>query len=231
MHTLRLSDAMDPGADPLQEVQRREFREDLSGRGLESAMKNLKSTVFWFGITEHFDASICLLLYQQGSSGYVEVAETYKKDIRPLIELDLQLYDFALALFKQRVREAEKATAPLQLRPLPPHCRLAVGELLRARRAQWGDEMLGLRAHALSQPRRATGRCRASNAYRSDPYVQRLAASASRSVASGIQPGKAMGVGRPSWDPPAHAQQKQPGGLRAQSRARTVSRYMYTGVS
>mmetsp|Transcript_4423 Transcript_4423/g.15835 ORF Transcript_4423/g.15835 Transcript_4423/m.15835 type:complete len:415 (+) Transcript_4423:170-1414(+) len=141
MHTLRLSDAMDPGADPLQEVQRREFREDLSGRGLESAMKNLKSTVFWFGITEHFDASICLLLYQmrifdrnhckcnsftsdsgsvendvvhasnvqQGSSGYVEVAETYKKDIRPLIELDLQLYDFALALFKQRVREAEKA--------------------------------------------------------------------------------------------------------------------------
>eukprot|EP00958_Prasinococcus_capsulatus_P026202 scaffold4691_cov202-Prasinococcus_capsulatus_cf.AAC.1 len=47
-----------------QEVTMPEFREEVMTRALESAKHNVRDTLFWFGITEHYDASVCLLQYQ-----------------------------------------------------------------------------------------------------------------------------------------------------------------------
>ena len=84
-------------------------------------------------LQEYLDASICLLQFQLGifdstkcncksnhpkltktanslhaHRGYTEVAKLYPELVAPLVQTDLQLYDYALTLFKKRVAMAEQ---------------------------------------------------------------------------------------------------------------------------
>eukprot|EP00958_Prasinococcus_capsulatus_P005103 scaffold492_cov347-Prasinococcus_capsulatus_cf.AAC.4 len=117
-----------------QEVTMPEFREEVMTRALESAKHNVRDTLFWFGITEHYDASVCLLQYQldifdatncrcdsaadavmvkpanhlQDKKGYKNVKDRYRHLIEPLVQADMELYGFAHELFVRRVRLAER---------------------------------------------------------------------------------------------------------------------------
>ena len=45
-------------------VTDRDFRHQVATNGLQQAKDTIRNNMFWFGITEHYDASICLLMYQ-----------------------------------------------------------------------------------------------------------------------------------------------------------------------
>lgn len=96
----------------------------FADRDLSAALKHLKS-LFWIGITEHYDASICLLSYQLGQFDPSKCNCTGKlvrpmnrgarfthplrsiSEVRKLTILDLILYEEAYELFLKRVHYAE----------------------------------------------------------------------------------------------------------------------------
>lgn len=97
----------------------------LGSRDLSTSLQNLHN-LFWIGITEHYDASVCLLSYQLGQfdSRKCNCAGTLVKpgnrgikvshslpdlrDVGHLTQLDTVLYQNAYELFLKRVYYAEK---------------------------------------------------------------------------------------------------------------------------
>lgn len=104
----------------------------LGDRGLDRAMEQLRD-MFWIGITELFDASICLLSYQLGQYRVTEcgcearaqklskvpvknpLRKRYNVSVADILHIDYityldeQLYHYGLRLFLRRVYNAEQS--------------------------------------------------------------------------------------------------------------------------
>ena len=97
----------------------------LGQRDLAAALQNLEN-LFWIGITEHYDASICLLSYQLGQfnpskcnctgtlvkpgNRGINIRHSLPdiREVSKLTNLDSILYERAYEIFLKRVYNAEK---------------------------------------------------------------------------------------------------------------------------
>ena len=72
----------------------RDFRHQVATNGLQQAKDTIRNNMFWFGITEHYDASICLLMYQLKKIDKIGLVVKYgdnKKQLTPFADICIKI--------------------------------------------------------------------------------------------------------------------------------------------